>query len=192
MTRANAANAEACPDVAASIARSPRSEARDLWRLAPERCAQWAPRAALTASAVLLAILIGLTLQHLRRERQHALEDAAREVDMRATVLAARLDRALAAAPNAAPGEVLREVLSAYPELRTAQALLADREGRLIASDPPRRGTDATLNGVLGAHLLLAGRLDTVMGFDFDADASPGSSASATQKSSAGLQARRR
>ena len=48
-------------------------------------------------SAVALAIVgtIALTLQHLRFERDLALQSAAREVGMRATILAARLDAAL-------------------------------------------------------------------------------------------------
>ena len=56
---------------------------------------------------------------------------------MRASLIAARLNAALAAAPEASPSEIFRRVLEAHPEERLAWALLVDRAGRPIADDPP-------------------------------------------------------
>ena len=52
-------------------------------------------------------------------------------------MLAARLDQALAASPTLAPGEALRSVLAANPDLRPPRALLADGNGMVIAAEPP-------------------------------------------------------
>ncbi|MBV8438973.1 MAG: PAS domain-containing protein, partial [Hyphomicrobiales bacterium] len=88
---------------------------------------------------VVLAIVgtTAATLQHLRFERDLALQSGAREVDIRATILAARLDAALAAAPRASSAGVIRQVLDAHPEERLAEAIVVDRFGQRIAIDPP-------------------------------------------------------
>ena len=58
-----------------------------------------------------------------------ALTEAAREVDMRATLLAARLNAALAAAPQASPAEIFRRVLEAQSARSgSAEAVLVDRD----------------------------------------------------------------
>ncbi|MGA9848401.1 MAG: hypothetical protein WBQ45_12270, partial [Roseiarcus sp.] len=98
---------------------------------------RWFPSAASIGVALAIVGTIALTLQHLRFERDLALQSAAREVGIRATILAARLDAALAAAPRASPAGVLRQVLDAHPDERLAEALMVDRNGLQIAIDPP-------------------------------------------------------
>jgi two-component system cell cycle sensor histidine kinase PleC len=139
MTRASAANAGDCQG--GPVLRDGGS----VFRLAMARLPAW-PRAAarrwLSSAASILVVLaivgtIAVTLQHLRFERDLALQSAAREVDIRATILAARLDAALAAAPRASLAAVLRQVLDAHPEERLAEAIVVDRFGQRIAIDPP-------------------------------------------------------
>jgi two-component system cell cycle sensor histidine kinase PleC len=146
MTRACAAHAESCLDDQA-------------WRIGADKVApraavsalaageSWAPRAATlaVAAAVLAAVL--LTFQHLRAERELALQAAAHEVAMRATIIAAELNEAFLAAPKSAPGDVLRRVLDNNPAERLATAVMTDGEGREIAADPP----EAALEPVFGA-----------------------------------------
>ena len=81
--------------------------------------------------------LFGLTFEHLRSERERALAGGARDLDVFATALAARLDQALAASPAPAPAEALRTVLAANPALKPSRSLLADGAGVVIAADPP-------------------------------------------------------
>ena len=130
MTRACAANAETWPDE--PVRRGGHAAARDTTTRR-----RWLPSSA--SIGVILAILavIVVTLQHLKIDRDLALTEAAREVDLRATIVAQRLNAALAAAPQASPAEVFRLVLEAHPEERLAKAVLVDREGRRIAVDPP-------------------------------------------------------
>jgi two-component system cell cycle sensor histidine kinase PleC len=87
-----------------------------------------------------------VTVRHLLVERDLALREAAREVDMRASLIAARLNAALTAAPEAPPPEIFRRVLEAYPEERLAGAVLVDRAGRPVADDPPERAGKARLD----------------------------------------------
>jgi two-component system cell cycle sensor histidine kinase PleC len=109
------------------------------------------PTAALIMSAAIFVALFAMTFHHVRLERRLALEAAAQAVDVRASALAARLDEALSASPQLAPGDVLRRILAAHPELRSADLLIADREGRVIVSEPPRNQSDATLEALFGA-----------------------------------------
>ena len=100
--------------------------------LARSRHIPWA-----ASIGVVFAVLavVTLTLQHLWFERQLAVSAAAREVAMRATLLASRLDAALSTAPHASPAAVFRRVLEAHPDERLAEAILVDRYGRRIAVD---------------------------------------------------------
>jgi two-component system cell cycle sensor histidine kinase PleC len=107
-------------------------------------------------SAAIFVALFAMTFHHLRLERRLALEVAAQAVDARASALAARLDEALSASPRVAPGEILRRILAARPELRSADLVIADRDGRVIARDPPRDPTGAKLETLLGAAQPLA------------------------------------
>jgi two-component system cell cycle sensor histidine kinase PleC len=140
MTRASAANAAVCPGEA--IRRRSGSTAR---RFAVSR-PRWAPSAA--SIGVLLAVLlvIAVTVQHLLVERDLALTEAARDVDIRATLIAARLNAALAAAPQASPAEIFKRILEAHPEERLPTAVLVDRTGRRIAADPPETAGGAELD----------------------------------------------
>ncbi len=128
MTRASAANAETWP----VRRRGGNAAARD----ATAR-RRWIPPSASIGVFVALLAVIVVTLQHLRIERDLALMEAAREVDLRATIVAQRLNAAIAAAPRASPAEILRLVLEAHPDERLAKTILVDRDGRRIAVDPP-------------------------------------------------------
>ncbi len=163
MTRANAANGDACPEGPAlsgeAALRFVRGCAR---RLAAalgrvhRRCAGAAARSRVVPSAASIGValatigVIALTLQHLRFERDLALIAAAREVEMRATLLAQRLNAALTAEPQASEAEVFRRVLEAHPDERLAQSLLIDRSGRLVEFDRTQAASDSPLAVLVG------------------------------------------
>ena len=138
MTRASAATVGGCLDGRTSVRNAERSWLDwDRWaRRIPFRTG-FGPAAAIIAVATGLIVIVALTVDHLRLERDLALRAAMTEVDVRATLLAARLDAALAAAPQAAPVEIFRRVLSAHPDERLPKAVLVDRAGRRLAADPP-------------------------------------------------------
>jgi two-component system, cell cycle sensor histidine kinase PleC len=98
-----------------------------------------------------LALLAVAAVGHLRADRQRALGAAAREVDMRASILATHLNQALADTPDLAPGDLLRNVLTANPELHVGQVMLAGVDGRVLASEPTATEVETTLNARLGA-----------------------------------------
>ena len=85
MTRAGAANAEACLDgrIRARSGYAVFSWAAVLLRVKTQR--PRLPSAAWAAIAFAVVATVAMTLQHLRLERDLALRHAAREVDMRAT-----------------------------------------------------------------------------------------------------------
>jgi two-component system cell cycle sensor histidine kinase PleC len=114
------------------------------------RLAAWSPALPPVFAALLLFALFGLTFEHLHSERERALAGGARDLDVFATALAARLDEALAASPAPAPAEALRAVLAANPDLKPSRSLLANGAGMVIASDPPL-AAGAPLESVLGA-----------------------------------------
>ena len=147
MTRESAAIAAACPDRGVETreeARSLRSPSlrRVLSRvdihivelLRPFVDWRWASRTAGIVLALSIVGVVTLTLQHLRFERSLAIRAAAREVDMRATLLAERLDAALKAAPAAAAADVFRRVLASDPDQRFSRAYLIDGNGNRIAA----------------------------------------------------------
>jgi two-component system, cell cycle sensor histidine kinase PleC len=131
MTRSSAANAGACPGEA--VGRWSGAAARAIASSRP--C--WGPSAAAIGVAIAVLLVTVVTVRHLQAERDLALREAARGVDMRASLIAARLNAALAAAPEAPPSEIFRRVLEAHPEERLARTVLVDRGGRRVASDPP-------------------------------------------------------
>ncbi|HXZ17013.1 MAG TPA: ATP-binding protein, partial [Roseiarcus sp.] len=90
-----------------------------------------------------------LTFQHLRNEREFALREAGREIGLRATIVAARLDAALRSAPKLSPPDVFRRVMDADPGERLAKAVLIDRSGRALAADPPEAAADSDLDHAL-------------------------------------------
>jgi two-component system, cell cycle sensor histidine kinase PleC len=134
MTRASAANAGACPSEEASRRNSAAAHHVHSAR------AGWAPSAASIGVVMAIILVTVATVRHLAVEHDLALTEAAREVDMRATLMAARLDAALAAAPQASPAEVFRRVLEARPEERLDRAVLVDRAGRRVADDASETG----------------------------------------------------
>jgi two-component system cell cycle sensor histidine kinase PleC len=111
----------------------------------------WLPALPLMLAVLFLIGLASLTLVHLRAEGERALGAAARELDLRASTLAQALDAALAASPAQPPAEVLHAVLAANPDLRPSEALLADSNGVVIASEPAQPQANVTLTSVLGA-----------------------------------------
>jgi two-component system cell cycle sensor histidine kinase PleC len=146
MTRADAANADGCLDGQfgrrSSGALFPRARALVFDRIRAARRGRWLPSAASIGIVLALVGAIAVMAQHLRFERDLALSAGAREVDMRATLLAARLDAALAAAPQTPAVEIFRRVLDAHPDERLAEAVMIDRGGKQIASDPPDAGAE--------------------------------------------------
>jgi two-component system, cell cycle sensor histidine kinase PleC len=108
------------------------------------------PSAVFIGVAIAFFGVLALTLQHLRLERELALSAGAREVDMRATLLAQRLSAALSAEPQASEADVFRRVLEAHPDERLAEAILIDRNGRLVAFERTQHGSDSPLAVLVG------------------------------------------
>ena len=72
-----------------------------------------------------------------------ALQAGARDVDMRATLLADQLDAALSAEPEASEADVFRRVLEAHPDERLTQTILIDRDGRVVETERSQDGSDS-------------------------------------------------
>jgi signal transduction histidine kinase len=155
MTRVSAANGDAYSmgpvealsgdgalRFAEALARRPRGALR---RANPGVRHRRIPAAIVIGVALAIFAVLGLTLQHLRVERDLALTAGAREIDMRATLLAERLNDALMANPLASEAEVFRNVLSAHPDERLAQSVLIDRTGRVVQYDGARDAPDGAL-----------------------------------------------
>ena len=109
------------------------------------------PSALVIGVAIAIFAVLALTLQHLRLERDLALSAGAREVDMRATLLAQQLNAALSADPQASEAEVFRSVLKAHPEERLTQSMLIDRDGRVVEYEGFQDASDLAL-AALGAR----------------------------------------
>jgi signal transduction histidine kinase len=103
------------------------------------------PPAVFICVAIAIFGVLALTLQHLRLERDLALGAGASEVDMRATLLAQRLDAAASADPHASEAEIFRSVLQAHPDERLAQSILVDHNGRLVDFDRNEDPSDSPL-----------------------------------------------
>ncbi|MGD1036993.1 MAG: PAS-domain containing protein, partial [Roseiarcus sp.] len=149
MTRASAASGESRPRP--GDADAPAS-ARGEGALGSAGAAKaWLPAFPPIVAALFLIVLFALAFQHLHAQREQALSAGAVELDLRATALARSLDEALAASPALAPVDVLHAVLAANSDLRPSQALLADANGLVIASEPRQEQANATLTSLLGA-----------------------------------------
>jgi signal transduction histidine kinase len=165
MTRASAANGDAYPmgpvqalggegafRLAEAWVRRP-SEALKRVQLRPVGAAihrRRIPSAIVIGIALAIVAVLALTLQHLRLERDLALTAGAREIDMRATLLAERLAAALSADPLASEAEAFRSVLTAHPDERLAQSMLIDRDGRVVEYDGTEDASDLTLAAFAG------------------------------------------
>src|ERR1700727_2109316 len=103
------------------------------------------PSAIVIGVALAIFAVLALTLQHLRVERDLALSAGARDVDMRATLLAERLNDAMSANPQAPEAEVFRSVLKAHPDERLTQSMLIDRDGRVVEYDGTEDASDLAL-----------------------------------------------
>jgi len=143
MTRAGAAIDESRPTSdGAAAAWMSRIDAV----LSQRRRRRWVSLMPPIVAAIVLIALIGLTIDHLRAERERALATAARELDLRATALARNLDEALLVSPTLAPLDAMRRVLEADPNMRPSEALLADASGALIGREPQRPLAAKTLS----------------------------------------------
>ena len=135
MTRASAPNGDAYPVGPAEILSGETAfRFAEAWAhrptRAPKRAHARVPGAAGRRRRVSAAVLAGLAFaivcvvalvaQHLRVERDLALSAGAREVDMRATLLAERLSAALSADPQASEAKAFRSILNAHPDERLA------------------------------------------------------------------------
>ncbi len=148
MARANAANGDVrAPlwrNLAAAVNHSfdlrfiprPPSARRLLFYVAPVL-------AALIFAAAALTVIV-----QIRSERERAVRAAEQEVALRASLLALRLNEALAAHPGGAPADLLRAALDDDDALRDGEAMLADADGALSASEPAAAG--ANLSAILG------------------------------------------
>ena len=164
MTRASAANGDVCPlgpargiggEAAFRFARAwtlrrttalGRAHARPIPAVVRRRRI---PAAVFIGVAIAIFGVVGLTVQHLRLERDLALRAGANEVGVRATLLAQRLNEALSAAPGASEADVFRSVLKAHPGERLPQAILVDRNGRLVELERAKDGSDSPLAALI-------------------------------------------
>ncbi len=109
------------------------------------------PSALVIGVAFAIFAVLALALQHLRLERDLALSAGAREVAMRATLLAEQLNTALSADPQASEAEVFRSVLKAHPDEQPTQSMLIDRDGRVVEYQGTQDASDLPL-AALGAR----------------------------------------
>jgi signal transduction histidine kinase len=108
------------------------------------------PSAVVIGVALAIVAVLALTVQHLRLERDLALTAGAREIDMRATLLAERLAAALSADPLASEAEAFRSILKAHPDERLAQSMLIDRTGRVVEYEGTDDAPDSALTALAG------------------------------------------
>jgi signal transduction histidine kinase len=178
MTRVSAAHGDACPAIVAGGAVSdclPRATGAHLRPATAEVRRRRIPSAVFIGLALAIFGLVALTLQHLRLERDLALEAGAREVDMRATLLSQRLNQALTAEPGASEADVFHRVLETYPDERLPQSMLVDRNGRLVEFERTQDGSGSPLAALIrrarlsAAGDILAGviRIETEQGGEF-------------------------
>jgi signal transduction histidine kinase len=133
------------------------------------------PSAVFIGVALAIFGVVAVTLQHLRLERDLALQVGAREVDMRATLLSQRLNEALTAERGASEADVFRRVLETHPDERLTQSMLVDRNGRLVEFERTQDGSDSPLAALIrrarlsAAGGVLAGvmRIETEQGDQF-------------------------
>jgi two-component system, cell cycle sensor histidine kinase PleC len=149
MARANAANGDAHTHARRNFAAF--SSGPFLIRISQDlkQARAWFYYVAPILAALIFAVAAFAIVTQIRLERERALGAAEHEVDLRASLLAFRLNEALAAAPDLKPSDLLRGVLDADATLREGEALVANADGAVIASEPSvADGT--TLTAILG------------------------------------------
>src|ERR1700750_2818489 len=157
MTRVSAANEDVCP---VGLVRALNGEVGFRFAEARARRPAWVvsrphdrpvglavrsrliPSAVVIGAAIAIFAILALTFQHLRLEHDLALRAVASEVDLRATLLAQRLDAALSADPQASEAETFRPVLDSHPDERLTHSVLVDRDGRLVEYGRTQDGPD--------------------------------------------------
>jgi two-component system cell cycle sensor histidine kinase PleC len=155
MARANATVEDARAIAWTALAKSitqPLSDSKDARAVALE---PWLRYLVPVFALLFLGLLAVAAVTHLRSERARAIEAAARELDLRASVLAMRIDEALAATPGQSPVDLLRSLLVASPDLQADDVMLADPAGQIMASEPAETDVGGTLNTRLGASQAL-------------------------------------
>jgi two-component system cell cycle sensor histidine kinase PleC len=146
MARANAANA----DVRAlaphrSIRRildRLKSGARDLKR--------WFHYLVPAIVVLFLAATAVIAFQQISSQRKLAIDAGESEVDLRASVLAMRINEALADSPTETPNDVVRRILASGMDRWDGSLLIADPQGQLIAAGPRAQPSGATISALLG------------------------------------------
>jgi two-component system, cell cycle sensor histidine kinase PleC len=108
------------------------------------------------AAVLFLAALALMTTQHLRTERHRAFDAATRELDLRASLLAERLDAAMTASPDTAPQDLLRDALARSVDAPEGTIALANESGAIVAQAPADWRLAATMSDLLGAAEPLA------------------------------------
>jgi two-component system, cell cycle sensor histidine kinase PleC len=165
MTRVSAANGDACPEGPARVFGGKTALRLVLaWARRPIDMLERAHRrpaaarvdrpvilaAVSTGIAVAIIGIVALTLNHLSNERDLALRAAAHEIDIRATLLAQRLNAALLADPQGNEAEIFRSVLEAHPDERLDQSLLIDHNGRLVQFERTQDAPSSPLSVIVG------------------------------------------
>ena len=151
MTRVFAARAEARPSVIRPTAGASSLPSNAFAVLRSFSVGHGAVYFVPLAAALFLMALALMTAQHLRGERHRAFDAATRELDLRATLIAARLEAALATTPDAAPRDLLSQVLRQQLEAPEGVIALTSETGAIVAAAPEDRRIDGTLADILGA-----------------------------------------
>ena len=97
-----------------------------------------------------IAIVAVVAFQQIAAEREKAILTGERQVDLRASLMAMRINDALSASPDEAPADVLRRVLSTDPEPGEGSLMIADADGRVLAEEPAQPAGEGGIAGFLG------------------------------------------
>ena len=108
------------------------------------------PPAVSIGIAVAIFGIVALTLQHLRLERDLALSAAAREVDMRATLLAQRLNAALGADPQGPRPKSSAAFSRLIPTSGSPNRSSSTATGALVEFDRTQAASNSPLAALVG------------------------------------------
>ena len=156
MTRVNAAKAEVRPGVMPSRVGSANLPSNAFAVLRSFSVGAGAVYFVPFAAVLFLAALAFMTAQHLRVERHRAFEAGARELDLRASLLAERIDATLGASPDLTPQDLLRTALSRSTDAPAGIVVLANEAGGIVAQEPADSQLAPTMSDLLGTAEPLA------------------------------------